>query len=133
MTVFDSNILEDALDVIGRQSMIYTAYSSRAKNAVGMFAPTYVLGITVEGSIQPIPRELYEKMNLDFQKNYATIFVSKNVVDVARNVSGDKFSYAGREYLAQSRTDWFYQDGWDAILCIEIPATTPPYVPPVGV
>lgn len=133
MTAFDSNLLEDALDVVGRQAFSYLPYQSRTKNSVGMLAATYGAAQSVEGSWQPVPRQLYEKMNLDWQKNYATVFISKNVIDIARDVAGDRFVYAGKTYQAESRTDWFAQDGWDAILCVEIPATTPPFIPPVEV
>ena len=131
MGAFDTNLLEDALDVVGRQAMTYYPYSTRSKNSAGIMNATYSAGQAVEGSIQPVPRQMYEKLNLDWSKYYATIFVSKNVIDIARDVSGDQFAYAGRRYQAESRTDWFAQDGWDAILCIQIPATTPPFVPPV--
>lgn len=121
MTAFDTNLLEDALDVVGAQVMQYIPYASRTKNSVGLLVTTRGAAVDVEGSIQPVPRTLFERLGLDFQKNYATIFISKNVIDIARDVAGDQFTYGGKKYQALSRTDWFVQDGWDSILCIEVP------------
>lgn len=122
MTAFDTNLLEDALDVVGRQAFQYFPYASRTKNAAGLLVTTRGAGQTVEGSLQPVPRILFEKLGLDMQKNYVTIFLSKNVIDIARDVAGDQFTYSGRRFQALSRTDWFYQDGWDSILCVEVPS-----------
>lgn len=121
MTAFDTNLLEDALDVVGRQNIQYFPYISRTKNEIGLLVSERGIGRTAEGSIQPIPRQLYESMGLNLQKYYVTIFISKNVIDIARDVAGDQFSYGGRRFQAESRTDWYGQDGWDAIVCVEVP------------
>lgn len=124
-----SNLLSMALRVIAPQTIAYYPYVSRTKLANGVLNPVYGSGVNVDGSFQPVPRSRYENMGLDFQKNYVTIFVSKNVIDIERDVTGDRFTYAGKLYQAESRTDWFSQDGWDAILCVEVPQTTPPFPP----
>jgi len=121
------NILGLALSVITPQQLSYRRFVSRAANAAGVWNVKYSNPVQLRGSIQPVPRERYEQNGLDFQKNYVTIFVSQNVIDISRDVTGDQFWYAGKLYQAESRTPWFQQDGWDAILCIEEPGCSPPF------
>ena len=116
-----SNILSAALSIIGAQSFTYHAFVSRSTNAVGYDVPVYAAGVATTGSVQPIPRVLYEQYGLDLQKNYVNFFVSKSVVDITRDVSGDYFVYNNKRFQCQSKTDWFAQDSWVQILCVEIP------------
>lgn len=121
MLVPGSNLLALANRVIATQTLSYAAYSSRTANSVGVWNTAYAAPVIIRGNIQPVPRNRYENMGLDFQKNYATIFIQKNVIDIARDVSGDQFTYNGRIFEAISRTDWFGQDSWDSVLCVEVP------------
>jgi hypothetical protein len=121
------NILALANRVISPQCVQYRPFVSRALNSAGVLVPKWSSPCTLNANVQPVPRSRYEVMGLDFQKNYATIYVQKNVVDIARDVTGDQFWYSGKLYQVESRTDWFAQDGWDAILCVEVPGYTPPF------
>lgn len=114
------NILALANKVIATQTLLYAQYTSRAANDVGVWITTYATAVSIQGNIQPVPRNRYENMGLDFQKNYVQIFVQKDVLDIERDVTGDQFTYAGKIYEAQSRTEWFTQDGWDQVLCVEV-------------
>lgn len=121
MMVPGSNLLNAALRVIAPQVVQYYAFTGRTTNANGYDVSTYAAPVNLAGSLQAVQRELYEKMGLDFQVNYVNFYISRNTLDVARDVSGDQIVYAGRKYNCLSRTPWFAQDGWDAILCAEVP------------
>jgi hypothetical protein len=125
-----ANILALANKVIAAQQMQYRPFVSRELNEAGIYVTTWAAPALVMGNIQPIQRSRYEVMGLDFQKNYVNIYIQKHVIDIAREVSGDQFWYAGRLYAAESRTAWLAQDGWDAVLCVEVPGYSPPF--PVG-
>jgi len=116
------NILSIANRVIAPQTMQYRPFVSRLANSVGVFVTTHGTAVTIKANLQPVPRSRYENMGLDFQKNYAVIFVQKNVIDIARDVTGDQFIYCNKIFEAQSRTDWFNIDGWDQVLCVQVPA-----------
>ncbi len=122
MLIPGSNLLAIANRVIAQQTLLYKQFAGRIANNTGVWVATYAATVTIQGNIQPVPRNRYENMGLDFQKNYAEIFVQKNVIDIARDVTGDQFAYNGRIFEAQSRTDWFGQDSWDQVLCVEVPA-----------
>lgn len=121
------NILGMANLVISPQLLSYRPFVKRELNAAGVYMTTRAAPIELLGNIQPVPRERYEQNGLDFQKNFATIYIQKNVVDIARSMTGDQFWYAGKLYQAESRTSWSAQDGWDAVLCIEVPGYSPPF------
>lgn len=127
MTFPGFNLLALANKAIAAQQLQYRPFIKRELNAAGVWMTSRAAPAVLQGNIQPVPRTRYEIMGLDFQANYATIFVQKNVVDIARDVTGDQFWYAGRLYQAESRTSWFAQDGWDAILCVEVPGYSAPF------
>lgn len=120
MTVFDSNILEDALDIIGVQNFLYYQYLGRVTNSIGLDVPSRTPGLSVSGSFQPVPQSLYAQMGLDFQKYYANFYVPQNVIDIERDSSGDHFSYNGKLFQVESRTDWHGVNGWVSFLAVEI-------------
>ena len=131
-----SNILNMALSVIAKTSFNYYAFSSRFKQPNGVYLPTYAPPVALQGSVQPVPRELYQEYGLDFNKYYQNVFVSQNVVDVARDVSGDMVQIQGQMYQCESITPWYGIDGWVQILVVKvqnIPLVTSIMAPASGV
>ena len=114
------NLLNQAFSAIPKQSFSYYAFTGRTTNDVGYDIATYASPLTVFGSVQAIPREKYEFMGLDFQKKYINIYISKEIIDIDRDVSGDQFFVLGRRFQALSKTWWFNIDGWVAVLCVEV-------------
>jgi|SRR5690242_10757908 len=115
-----SNLLNIALRVIARQTVIYYKDRSRSQNSVGQDVTSYAGGVPIVGSFQPVPRQLYEKYGLDLQKDYYTFYTSNNVLDVSRNVSGDQIGFKGERFQCESSNDWFPMDGWVGVLCVKI-------------
>lgn len=120
MNVPGSNILNEALALIGPQSFLYFPYATRTLLPNGLWSTTYVAGIPAAGSVQPVARTLYSVYGLDFQKDYYMFFIQRNIIDVARNVAGDQFEYQGKNFQAVSKVNWFGADGWDEILCAQV-------------
>ncbi len=120
MMIPGSNILNLALSVIQKQSFTYFAFKARTLNAIGFNVAEYKPGIPAKGSVQPIPRNLYQASGLDFQRNYFNFFLSKGIIDIARDVSGDQFEYNGLRFQCLSKTDWYAADGWDQVLCVQV-------------
>lgn len=116
-----SNLLNMALRTISAQGFTYVPWASRAIGANGMYINTYGDSQQLAGSVQPVPRRLYEQYGLDFQKSYYNVFVSANVMDLQRDVAGDKIVYNGQNFQVESRTPWFAADGWNELLCVLIP------------
>ncbi|ASG88408.1 phage collar protein [Salmonella enterica] len=115
-----SNLLNLALSVIGSQALEYHAFTGRQTNAAGYDVAEYAEPMPVVGSFQPVPRTQYANLGLDYQKTYWNFYVSADVIDVARDVSGDQFAFDGLRYQCESITPWRSIDGWNAVLCAEI-------------
>lgn len=121
MRIPGGNILSLALTLIGKTDFIYYAYLSRTLNDIGQYVPLWAAGVKASGSVQPVPRTLYENLGLDLQKNYFNFFVPRDIYDVGRNISGDQFRFDGRVFQCVSKTPWYALDGWDSVLCVEVP------------
>lgn len=120
MSIPGQNILAAALSIIAKQTFTYSAFIGRSLASNADQVPTYTTPITVQGSVQPVPRHLFEQMGLSFQSNYANFYVPQSVLDIARGVAGDQFIFNGQTYEAISKTPWHAIDGWDAVLCIQV-------------
>lgn len=121
MGVPGSNLLKQAFTAIAQQTVSYTSYTSRVTNAAGLDVSTYADPTPVKGSVQPVPRNKYEYLGLDLQKDYVMFYTSSPVIDLQRDVSGDKFSFNGRCYQCVSKTAWEGVDGWSSVLSVQIP------------
>lgn len=120
MIVPGGNLLNLAMTVIQKQTFVYKAYASRTASAIGQWVTTYASNVTVQGSVQPVPRTLYEQMGLDLQKSYWTFFVPRGIIDVTRDTAGDQFVYNSQTFQVISTTPWSSLDGWDEALCVLI-------------
>ncbi len=118
------NLLDMAFTVISQQSVLYARSTGRTLNVNGHWVTTYATPITITGSFQPVPRSMYEKYGLDFQKVYYTFYTSNNVKDLQRNVSGDQITFNNQLFQCESNNDWFAQDGWLGVLCVLQPAVS---------
>lgn len=114
-----SNILNLALSVIARAPFDYYAFTSRSVNELGQYQANYAAPVPLTGSVQPVPRTLYEQYGLDFQKNYLLFYVSQLVIDVQRDVSGDLMNFGGNTYQCLSNVNWFAMDGWVCVLAVQ--------------
>jgi hypothetical protein len=127
------NLLNAAFAMVAAQPFDYVKYTGRTINTIGLYESSYETPETLIGSIQAVPRNVYQEYGLDFQKIYFTIFVSKDVVDLARDVSGDQVQWLGRVLQIVSQTPWFNIDGWVSFLAVDVgPIPVPPPPPDPG-
>lgn len=115
-----SNLLDLALSVIETQDFQLRRFSGAAINAIGVDQITFEDPVTVSGSVQAVPRSLYQHLGLDFKKNYIMIYTSVEIVGTQRDRAGDKVDYNGQVYQAESENDWRPMDGWSGVLCVEL-------------
>lgn len=121
MIVPGSNILAAALSIIAPSKFQYLQFDNRTLNSIGLNVTNYKAPVNATGSIQPVARNLYTNMGLDFQKNYWNFYVPQNTIDVNRDVSGDQAIFQGQRFQFLSKTPWFGVDGWNAVLAVEVP------------
>jgi hypothetical protein len=126
MSTPGSNILKQALSAIASTPVQYFAFVSRVGNAIGLLETTFAAPVTIRGSWQPVPRAMYEKLGLDFTKNYVTFYSVQFIGDVSRDRTGDNFEFNGKRWQVESSNDWQAIDGWNGVLCVEVPAVPQP-------
>jgi hypothetical protein len=121
MDVPGEDLLDVALNVITNQALTYYQFNGRTLSDVGTYITSYQAPITLFGSFQTIPRQLYERLGLDFNKEYSVFYCSKDFIDVTRDVSGDYLNYGGSWFQLLSNSDWFKPDGWKGALVVLTP------------
>lgn len=120
MGVPGSNLLRQALKVIKPTTIKYVKFNGRVLNAARIWVDSYDEPVDLKASVQAVPREKYQDLGLDLQKNYIKIWASKDLVDLKRNYSGDYFIYGTTKYKLSGETPWFLQDGWASAIAIDI-------------
>lgn len=115
-----SNLLVRASRLIGLATVQYLKDMGRTTNEIGLDVTTYADPIDVRGSLQSVPRSVYQAYGLDFQKNYLMFYTTTDVIDLSRDVSGDQLQYGGKKYQLVSETDWMQIDGWTGVLCVQV-------------
>jgi hypothetical protein len=117
------NLLNVASTVISLINVDYYPWVSRTKDAVGNWVATYGDSFPLRSSVQPVPRNKYAFLGLDFQKKYVKIFIPYNSIDLSRDVSGDQFIYKGETFVFESNTEWFSMDGWNSAYAVKVGGT----------
>lgn len=120
MTFPGGNILNIAMRLIAPQSVEWRRFLGITTNAAGIDVPTWQAPVTIYGSFQPVSATLMQQLGLDMTKSYATFFASQPMQDVDRDRTGDRLTYNGKTWQIESKTEWFPQDGWEYILCVEV-------------
>ncbi|MDE2100256.1 MAG: hypothetical protein KGL39_23600 [Patescibacteria group bacterium] len=120
MSIPGANLLNMALRLVAKQTFQYMPYVSRTLQGNGVYLSTYGQSRVISGSVQAIPRNLYQQYGLDFQRNYVNFFVPQGIIDIGRNVAGDKIIYQNVTYECLSNTNWKAQDGWTSVLAIQV-------------
>jgi hypothetical protein len=135
MIVPGSNILAMALRVIASQVAVnyFSEVTPRVRQANGAYLSTYNAPVTLtRQSVQPVPRDRYQALGLDFMKSYITWYVPNLQFDaVKRNQGGDVIEWpvnpdgsliAGQtgRYQLVGDNPWKQQDNWASALCILI-------------
>lgn len=120
MRNFSFNVLGAAQSVIGKQTITLYRFAGRVINAAGLYESGYEDPVTVECSVQPVSRSMYEKMGLNFEKSYISILAIADIKDVGRDRSGDQIVFNGNKYEAVGETDWQAPAGWNRIVCVKV-------------
>lgn len=115
------NLLRVAMGLIGPQVVQWMQFTGMTQNAAGFNVPAWADAVDVTGSFQAVPRSLYQVMGLDLSKNYGMFYATREFTTPERDRAGDRLIYGGRIYQVESSTSWYAQDGWDGVLCVEVP------------
>lgn len=125
MIVPGSNLLSKALRVIRAQPVSYYLNTGRTRNSNGIYDADYAAPKAILGSVQAVPLNNYKALDLDFARNYVTLYTNTPLIGVQRDVSGDLFAFAGKVYQCVSTTDWLAMDGWNSVMAVQVDTALP--------
>jgi hypothetical protein len=120
MKIFGGHILKQAMRVVGTQTVMYQKWLSRTTNAAGYDVSDYDTPVGIQGQVQPVNRAVYAQMGLQMSKNYVNLFSEYFIGDLARDRAGDRFTYAGVTYEVMTDSAWKAQQGYSAVMGIQI-------------
>ncbi len=114
------NLLKQAFKIIDKDTFIYRQFKSRTTNSIGIDVPEFEDDIELKGSVQAVPRKLYQEYGLDWKKKYITIYSSDTIEGVDRDTSGDRIIFNGKLFQVLDEINWIPIDGWNGVMCVEV-------------
>lgn len=120
MRVPGSNVLKKAFNAVARDTLWYYQANGTTITSIGQRLTDYLPGVQVRGSFQPVEKNKYNHIGLDLQKSYFYLYISRNFIDLTRDIAADQLGFQGQRFQIQSTTDWYNVDGWLQILCVAI-------------
>lgn len=118
--IFGMNLLSLAGSVIEKQSVMWTRFRERVQNDRGHWITEYHDPVEIRGSWQPVPESTIRDLGLDTTRRYHNLYSSHAIKNIARGSSPDLIEQGGFLHEVVGRTDWYEQNGWREILCVEI-------------
>ncbi|PHM70346.1 hypothetical protein [Xenorhabdus sp. KJ12.1] len=113
------NLQRIASRYIPQQTVQWYRFRSRELDELGQWQNTYHDPIAIRGSWQAIDTQDGQDMGLDTAKVYRKFYTTHDIRHIQREQSPDFMVFAGRRYDVMGDADWYTQDGWLSIVCIE--------------
>lgn len=115
-----NNLLNQALTIIPKQTFTYYKFKTVTVNTQGIKQIEYESPVELQGSVQAISQDMYEKLGLDWSKKYISVHASIDMRNTDNDQSvPDKIVWNNKEYLITKATSWYTQDGWNKIVAVE--------------
>lgn len=114
------NIHALASSVLTKKKITVETFVSKSLNDKREYETVYSDPVDVIVNIQAVPRSVYERDGLDFQKKYINIFTDYDIKDLERDKQPDRLTVNGESFQALSATDWQYMAGFKQILAVRI-------------
>lgn len=118
--IYGINLLSAASSVIGLQEVTWRRFKGREQNDRGFWITEYHDPVVIKGSWQPVPESTIRDLGLDATRRYYNLYSSHEIATVSRGESPDIIDQGGYSHEVVGRTDWYAQNGWRGILCVEI-------------
>lgn len=117
---FGFNLLAAAQTVIGKQDYQIVKWLSKTTNSIGLDVDVYDVPENRTGSVQPVARNKYQNLGLDFSKIYIQIWDVDLIDILSRGENADQIIFNGGKYKALPDLDWSSSGGWNSVLCVRI-------------
>ncbi|VFR32551.1 Phage protein [plant metagenome] len=114
------NLLALAGGVIAMQTAQWRRFKSRAQNGRGLWVNEFDPDVPIRGSWQPVGESTIRDLGLDTSKRYFNLYTSNPIDNVQRGEAPDQIVYGGRLHDVVGHSDWYAQDGWRGIMCVDV-------------
>jgi len=113
------NLLNLAMSVIPRVQFGVEKYVSNSTNSIGIKAPIYATPVSFWGCVQAVENSAYQKLNLEFGKNYIQVWGETDILGLDKQEVADRIVYNGRTFNVEKSTDWMDYNGWSSVIAVE--------------
>lgn len=111
-----NNLLEEAFDIIPTQPFEYCAFKGKTVNELGVFVNEYAAPVQCYGSIQALEQTQYEKLGLNFEREYRAVYASVPMKGLDKQETPDLLIFDGRRWKVLRNTPWAHIDGWNGVI-----------------
>lgn len=122
MMIPGANLLQIALGVIQPTSGVtLEVYLKERDNDFGGTVVEYEPPIPWPMvSVQPVTKEQAQINGLAVNKDYITIWVTKDLTGAYRGKQNDRVTWSGHQWAIMPEQDWMFQDGWVQVLAVRL-------------
>lgn len=134
MSLLRNNLLKIAHRLIPSETIKFEKWIA---NTVvnGEVVPSYDTPRTIRADVHPLKSEMYEKLGLDFQKEYRLVHADLAMKGVDDQKIPDRMIYDNSYWNVQKSNNWTMYDGWSWAVFVRVknmevqPEPVPPTPP----
>lgn len=116
------NIYRQVSRYIPQQKTLWFRFKNRVTDERGHDHNLYHEPTEIYGNWQAIETEDTQSMGFDSSSIYRRFYTSHNIKGIRRSTSPDYLVFNGKKYEVTGEMDWYEQDGWKSVVCIEVGA-----------
>jgi len=114
-----NNLLNSALSIIPKSAFTIEKFSSNSVNALGYEVNVYSSAVAGVGIVEAVQNSAYQKLGLDFAKNYIEVWANSELSGIDKQESADRIIYNGGTYTVINSNDWNIYNGWSSALAVK--------------
>lgn len=116
------NLHRIASRYIPQQKAMWFRFKSREPDELGHDQNQYYEPVEIRGSWQAVDTQDAQSMGFDSNTVYRRLYTSHDIKGIQRGTSPDYLVVNGKKYDVMGDADWYEQDGWKSVICIEVGA-----------
>lgn len=119
------NLLEEVLPIINNVidsttgTFQFRSMLEETVNEIGIPVPTYSEWVTCQGTVQPVNRNRYDALGLDWSKSYINAWGSVRMNTVDDMKQPDQILWRGMLWNVTSVDEWHPHNGWVKVTAVQ--------------
>ncbi|WP_272537744.1 MULTISPECIES: hypothetical protein [unclassified Providencia] len=116
------NLHRIASRYISQQTALWFRFKNREPDERGHDQNQYHEPVEIRGSWQAVDTQDAQSMGFDSSSIYRRFYTTHDIKAIQRGTSPDYLVFNGKKYDVMGDADWYEQDGWKSVICIEVGA-----------